>query len=86
MGKSKKDIEEMSDNIYLAVKYHIPTPIMTRFLMALERGWETFMIPAHWLDNVSFKELRNIGLDCEARPKRNFFGQDYYQLYKYKKK
>ena len=86
MGKSKKDIEEMSDDIYLAVKYHIPTPIMTRFLMALKRGWETFMIPAHWLANVSFKELHNVGLDCETLPKRNFFGQDYYQLYKYKKK
>jgi len=80
MGKSKKDIEEMSDDIYLAVKYHIPTPIMTRFLTALKRGWKTFMIPAYWLGNTTFKQLNNVGLDSESEPKRIFFGQEYYQI------
>lgn len=86
MGKPKKDIEEMSDDIYLAAKYHIPTPIMTRFLFALKQGWETFMIPAYWLNKTPIKQLHEVGLDCDAHPKRKFFGLDYYQLFKYKKK
>ena len=86
MGKAKRDIEEMSDDIYLAVKYHIPTPIMTRFLKALERGWESFMVPASWLEKTSFTQLHTVGLDCMAKPTKVFFGKEYYQLYKYKKK
>lgn len=82
----KRSIEEMSDDIYLAVKYYIPTPIVTRFLLALKKGWETFMIPAEWLGNISFTQLHTIGLDCMAKPARVFFGKEYYQLYKYKKK
>ena len=86
MGKSKKDIEEMSDDIYLAATYHIPIPIVTRFLLALKNGWKSFMIPASWLGNTSFTQLHSIGLDCMAKPTRVFFGKEYYQLYKYKKK
>ena len=86
MGKSKKDIEEMPDDIYLGVTYHIPIPIVTRFLKALERGWESFMIPASWLGNTTFAQLHAIGLDCWAQPARVFFGKEYYQLFKYKKK
>lgn len=86
MRKPKKDIEEMSDDIYLAVRYHIPTPIMTRFLFALKQGWESFMVPAYWLIKTTFKELHNVGLDCSSTPTRTFFGQDYYRMYKYKKK
>ena len=44
------------------------------------------MIPAEWLGNISFTQLHTIGLDCIAKPARVFFGKEYYQLYKYKKK
>ena len=86
MGKSKKDIEEMPDHIYLGVTYHIPVPIMERFLISLERGWESFLIPSYWLGKTTFTELHNAGLDCSSEPARTFFGQDYYKMYKYKKK
>ena len=71
----------MSDDIYLAVTYHISTPIMTRFLFALKRGWNSFMIPAVWLNKTTSADLNRVGLDKSPND-RTFFGKTYCQLYK----
>lgn len=85
MGKAKRDIEEMPDHIYLGVTYHVNPLIMERFLKSLKRGWKSFIIPAEWLSNSTFKDLHNAGLDCSSEPCREFFGKKYYKLYKYGK-
>lgn len=82
MGRGKRSIEEMSDEIYLAVTYHVPVPIMARFLLSLKRKWNHFIVPETWINGIQKETLNKAGIDLDTKPCREYFGRKYYKLYK----